>query len=111
MVGRPWIQPGYSSAIDVANVQVVVFVHVTAERVARGDIQLAFRPAYAIPGRHEAAARWGCRQNSFNLRSNFIRVWNLERALRPYARLMRCGTGLERCAGNDVFLRQIAIAS
>src|SRR5437870_10077796 len=97
--------------MHVAHVQVVVAVHVTAERVARGDIQqVAFRPAYAIPGRHKAAARRGCRQNSFNSRGNFIRVWKLKRARRPRPRLMSSGTGAERCAGNGVSLRQTDVA-
>ena len=39
IVSRPWLQSGYSSAIDIANVQAVIALHVTAERVARGNIQ------------------------------------------------------------------------
>src|SRR5262249_40038683 len=99
-------QSGYSSAFDIANVEVLVAVHITAERVPRGHIQqITFRAAYAAPSRHEAAARRRRRRTSFISRGNFIRARNLGRALRPHVRLMRGGVALERCSGKDVALR------
>src|SRR5262249_8551788 len=66
IVGCAWLQSGYSSAIYIANVQAAIAVHVTAEGVAPGDIQqVAFRAAYGVPSRHEAAARRRRRRNRF----------------------------------------------
>ena len=114
IVSRPWLQSGYSSAIDIANIEVVVAVHVTAERVAGGDVQeIAFRAAYAGPTRHEAAARRRRRRNSFNTRGNLISVPKLGEFLQsrfqPDPGLVRRGTGLEWCAGSDVLLRRIDV--
>ena len=88
----------------------MIAVHVTAERVARGHIQkVAFRSAYSPPSRHEAAARRRRRRNSFNTRGNLIRVRKLNYSLQSRPRLVRCGTGLECCAGNDVLPRRIDV--
>src|SRR5580765_2678872 len=93
IVGRPWLQSGYSSAIDIADVQVVVAVHVTAERVARRDIQqVAFRVAYAVPSRHETAARRRRPRNHFNRRGNLIRIRKISYSLQSRPRLMRRDT-------------------
>ena len=46
VVGRPWAQSGHNLAIEITDVQVVIAVHVTAERVAGGHIQqITFRTA------------------------------------------------------------------
>ena len=90
IVGRSRIQSDYSSAIDIAHVQVVVASHVTAKRVARGYVQqVSFRVVNAAPSRHKAAARRR-RRNSFNSRGNCIcvHVRKLEDALRPDTRLV-----------------------
>src|SRR5439155_7514082 len=83
---------------------------VTSERVARGDIQqIAFRAAYDGPNRHEAAARRRRRRNSFNTRRKLIRVQKLDHFLQSRPGLVRRGTGLESCVGNDVLLWRIAV--
>ncbi len=99
MVGRPWFQSGYSSAIDVADVQAVIAVRIIAERVARGYIQqVAFRAAYVAPTRHEAAARRPRRRKSFTRRGNLISVPKLDDVLQPLLQprqgLVRRGTRL-----------------
>src|SRR6476646_3963061 len=95
VVGRPWVQSGYSSAIGIADVQVVIADHVTAERVARGHVQeITFCAAYAVPSRHEAAARRQCRRNSFDTRGNVIRTRKLDQFWQPRPRLVRRSTRL-----------------
>ena len=85
---RPWLQSGYSSANSVANIQSVIAIHVTAERVACGDIQqVAFRIAYGVPSRHEAAARRRRRRNAFNRRGILIDLSKPDEFLAKSARV------------------------
>jgi hypothetical protein len=91
----------------------MVAIDVTAEQVARGNIQQIPGGAGCIrPSRHKAAARRRRRRHSFNSPDRFACVWKLNRRLRVGSRLVHSATSLKwRGARDSILPRQIEIAA
>src|SRR5437867_2618297 len=75
VVSRSPVQACHNSSGHVADVQVVVTIHVTAERVARGNIQhVTERTVHTGPTCHKGAAG-RCRNFNFTLCRHFGGAW------------------------------------
>ncbi|KAF5407023.1 MAG: hypothetical protein Udaeo2_28980 [Candidatus Udaeobacter sp.] len=89
----------------------MVTIHVTAERVARGNIQhVTERTVHAGPACHKGAAR-RCRYFNFTLCRHFGGAWKTGGCLELNTRLVRRNACLERrrYAGKMILSRQVCV--